>query len=66
MSKTIGYVDEEGIFSLLATFNPQNPDELEKMFRLLSDDEMNAAVRDYGPDQVEVIYRPDHLGGYGF
>ena len=66
MSKTIGYVDEEGIFSLLATFNPQNPDEIEKMFRLLNDEAMNATVRGYGPHQVEVVYRPDHLSGYGF
>lgn len=66
MSKTIGYVDEEGIFSLLATFNPQNPDDMEAGLMLLHDEEMNAHVKSYSLDLIEIVFRPDDLSGYGF
>ncbi len=66
MSKTIGQVNEEGSFSLLATFDPQNSDDIEQMFKLLNDEEMNAEVKDYGEDFVEVAYRPSDLSQYGF
>jgi hypothetical protein len=65
MSKTIGHVNEEGVFSLLATFDPQNSDDIEQMFRLLNDENMNAQVKEYGPDFVEVSYRPEDLGSFG-
>lgn len=66
MSKTTGYVNEKGSFSLLATFDPQNSNDMEEMLKLLHDEEMNAQVKDYGPDFVEVIYRPEDLDSYGF
>ncbi len=66
MSKTIGHVNEDGSFSLLATFDPRNSDGIEQMFKLLDDEDMNAEVKDYGEDFVAVIYRPDRLSDYGF
>lgn len=66
MSKTTGYVDDDNTFSLLATFDPQSPSDTEEMLKLLSEEEANATVRDYGPDFVEVVYRPDFLAEYGF
>jgi hypothetical protein len=66
MSKTTGHTNKEGIFSLLATFDPRNSDDIEQMFKLLDDENMNAEVKEYGPDFVEVIYRPDRLSDYGF
>ncbi len=66
MSKITGHVNEEGSFSLLATFDPQNSDDMEQMFKLLDDENMNATVRDHDKDFVEVIYRPDRLSDYGF
>ncbi len=65
MSKTIGHTNEEGSFSLVATFDPRNSDDIEQMFRLLNNQEMNATVKDYGPDFVEVSYRPEDLGSFG-
>ncbi len=65
MSKTTGHVNEEGSFSLVATFDPQNPNDIEQMMKLLHNQEMNATVKDYGPDFVEVSYRPEDLGSFG-
>ncbi len=66
MSETIGHVNEEGFFSLKTTFDPQNPNDMESMFRLLNDENMNATVEGYGPDFVEVTYQPNDLSQYGF
>ncbi len=66
MSKTIGQVNEEGSFSLVTTFDPQNPNDIEQMFKLLDDENMNATVRDHAEDFIEVIYRPNDLSRYGF
>ncbi len=65
MSKITGHVNEEGIFSLKAIFDPQNSNDMEEMLRLIHDEEMNATVEDYGPDFVEVSYRPEDLGSHG-
>ncbi len=61
MSKITGHVNEEGSFSLLATFDPQNSDDMEQMLKLINDEEMNAEVKDYGEDFVEVAYCPSDL-----
>ncbi len=66
MSKITGHVNEEGSFSLKAIFDPQNPNDMEQMLRLIHDEDMNATVEDYGPDFVEVAYRPSDLSQYGF
>ncbi len=66
MSKTIGQVNEEGIFKLKTTFDPQNSNDMEQMLKLLNDEDMNATVEDYGEDFVEVVYRPSDLSRYGF
>ncbi len=50
----------------MATFDPQNPNDIEQMFKLLDDEDMNSEVKDHGEDFVEVIYRPDRLSDYGF
>ncbi len=61
MSKITGHVNEEGSFSLQATFDPQNSDDMEQMLKLLNDEEMRAEVKEYGPDFVEVAYCPSNL-----
>ncbi len=66
MSKTIGHVNEEGYFSLLATFDPRNSDDIEQMFKLLKDENMNAQVKDHSEDKVQILYRPEDLSSYGF
>ncbi len=66
MSETTGHVNEEGVFSLKTTFDPQNSNDMEQMLKLLHDEEMNARVEDYGPDKVKVVYRPSDLSRYGF
>ncbi len=66
MSETTGHVNEEGVFELKTTFDPRNNTDIEQMMRLLHNQEMNAQVKDYGPDFVEVIYRPEDLDSYGF
>ncbi len=66
MSKTIGQVNEEGVFELKTTFDPQNSNDMEQMLKLLGDEHMNAKVEDQGEDFVEVVYRPEDLDSYGF
>ncbi len=66
MSETTGHVNEEGSFSLLATFDPRNSDDIEQMFKLLNNEDMNATVEDYGQDYVKVSFRPADLSQYGF
>ncbi len=66
MSETVGYIDNQGSFRLKTTFDPKNPNDMEQMLKLLSEEESNAQVEHYGPDFVEVLYRPDDLSRYGF
>ncbi len=66
MSETIGYLDEDRNFRLKTTFNSRNPNDMESMFRLLSDENMNATVEDHGQNYVEVTYQPNDLSQYGF
>jgi hypothetical protein len=66
MSKTIGQVNEEGVFELKTTFDPQNSNDMEQMMKLIHDEEMNAKVEDHDENSVEVVYRPSDLSRYGF
>ncbi len=65
MSETTGHVNEEGVFELKTTFDPRNNTDIEQMMRLLHN-QINAQVKDYDSDFVEVIYRPEDLDSYGF
>ncbi len=64
MSKTTGYIDENGSFRLLIAFDPQNSNDMKQMLNVLRDEE-SATVKTYDSESVEVICRPDCFSDYG-
>jgi len=56
--KQIGGVDEEG-FYLLVTYETKDPEDTEAMLSVLSNPEVDAKVKGYDDDRVEVIVRLD-------
>lgn len=56
--RIIGDVDDEGLFYLIVTYNTKSSFDMQQMIRTVSNDE-NAEVKEYHPDYVVVIVRPD-------